>query len=142
MEDNKSKTGDAPNYITRTSADDINYVNRDITGEPNNYQIPLVDTTASTSTSTFPQYGPEIIQSFEFKETEDGNFIEVVKRQKVEKNWSYSISLEPNLKDKIFKEIYGISTDDNGNRTLQLIRTIEGKINPAYHVEESCEFDE
>jgi hypothetical protein len=42
----------------------------------------------------------------------------------------------------VFKEIYGITRGDDGKKTLKLLRTIEGSVNPGHYVEECIEFPE
>ena len=104
-----------------------------------------IGTTTTTGTVFINEFsgGETITESFEFKKTHDGNFIEVVKRQKMTRNYHFTTgwSTEPE-KDRVWKEIYGIFTGENGRQELQLIRTIEGKVTPAYLVEEDVEFDE
>lgn len=104
-----------------------------------------IDFTTSTSgTFIFDQfYGSEIkIISFDFKETSDGNFIEVVKRQEPSTNITYTVYWPHQNSSRVWKEIYGIFNDEKGVPKLQLIRTIEGKITPAYTVEEEINFEE
>ena len=100
----------------------------------------LDDSILTNSTSTFALIaGGEItIDSFEFKETSDGNFIEVVKRQKPSDNITYTVSWDVVQKDKVWKEIYGVT----GTQELKLINTINALVTPAHHVSESIEFEE
>lgn len=94
--------------------------------------------TTTTGTFMFSSFGEETIESFQFKETSDGNFIEVVKRQKPnQKVWP-----QRELSDRVFKEIYGITRGEDGKKTLRLLRTIDAKVTPGHYVEESVEFPE
>lgn len=109
----------------------------------------LLNTTSAgidftTSISGIDQFSGSDIKliSFDFKETSDGNFIEVVKRQELSINITYTIYCPPQNSARVWKEIYGIFKDENGVSKLQLIRTIEGKITPAYSVEEEIDFEE
>lgn len=97
--------------------------------------------TIGTSTSYNSIEGEITIESFEFKETKKGNFIEVVKRQKSVDNSWVNYSTYP-LVDKVFKEIYGITRDENGKKTLKLLETINAKVTPGYYTEENIEFPE
>ncbi|MEK6829881.1 MAG: hypothetical protein AABY15_07210 [Nanoarchaeota archaeon] len=98
---------------------------------------------ATTTTGTFniSSIGETTIESFEFKETSDGNFIEVVKRQKTSSYFQLAIWPPQEPVDRVFKEIYGVTTNDKGERQLQLIKTIEGKVTPGHYVDESIEFN-
>ena len=98
----------------------------------------------NSTTNTFTiSFGGEITtESFEFKETSDGNFIEVVKRQKPYNNITYTTNWGVVQKDKIWKEIYGVSFKEDGTQELQLLKTINAEVIPAHHVEESIEFEE
>jgi hypothetical protein len=100
----------------------------------------IMDTT--NGTFMFNSFGETTIDSFEFKETSDGNFIEVIKRQK--SNPTYTLAVWPPKEpgDRVFKEIYGITRGEDGKKTLRLIRTIEGLITPGHYVKESVEFPE
>lgn len=117
---------------TATTGEDIMFTN--------------IDTTSSTTfiwTDHNFNTNEITIDSFNYKETDDGNFIEVVKRQEPMQSMispGYEFNYEP-PKDRVWKEVYGISTGEDGNRSLQLLRTIEGKVTPAYTVEESVEFE-
>lgn len=83
------------------------------------------------------------IESFSFKETGDGNFIEVVKRQKPNPNFHLTYGWQQAApKDRVFKEIYGVLTNDKGQRQLQLMKTIEGSVTPGHYVDETVEFDD
>jgi len=97
-----------------------------------------------TTTGTFTLgnllSGEITIESFEFKETNDGNFIEVVKRQK--SNSVYTVYPPQDVPDRVWKEIYGIKRGKSGKKELHLIKTIEGHVTPGHYVEESVEFDE
>jgi hypothetical protein len=98
--------------------------------------------TTTTGTFAFSSFGEETIESFQFKETSDGNFIEVVKRQKP--NSTYTLAVWPPREpvDRVFKEIYGITRGEDGKKTLQLLRTIEAEVTPGHYVKESFEFPE
>ena len=98
--------------------------------------------TTTTGTFIFSSFGEETIESFQFKETSDGNFIEVIKRQKPNQNYQLAVWPPRELVDRVFKEIYGITRGDDGKKTLKLLRTIEGSVNPGHYVEESIEFPE
>lgn len=98
--------------------------------------------TSTANTLTFNQFDGEVtIESFEFKTTEDGNFIEVVKREKP--NPYITLTVYPPIEpvDRVYKEIYGVMSED-GLPTLKLIRTIEGNVTPGHYVDESVDFDE
>jgi len=84
----------------------------------------------------------ETIESFQFKETSDGNFIEVVKRHKP--NPTYTLATYPPIEtsDRVFKEIYGITRGEDGKKTLKLLRTIEAEVTPGHYVKESIKFPE
>jgi len=82
------------------------------------------------------------IQSFEFKQTSDGNFIEVIKRQLPNTNLYVGAWPPPSDVPRVWKEIYGVTTEGTGTRNLQLIRTIEGKVTPAHFVDEDVDFEE
>lgn len=75
------------------------------------------------------------IETFNFIETQDGNFIEVVKRQTIScyltPNWPTTAAI-----DRVWKEIYGISRNEKGKKELKLIKSIEGKVTPRHYVEE------
>lgn len=81
------------------------------------------------------------IVSFEFKQTSDGNFIEVVKRQMPSPN--LQLAVWPPRPDvaRVWKEIYGVTTEGTGTRNLQLIKTIEAKVTPAHYVDEDIDFE-
>ena len=96
-----------------------------------------------TTTSTGFLFEPEVkIDSFKFLETEEGNFIEVVKRQAPAPY--ATIGTWPPRKgvDRVWKEIYGILKNDAGKKELRLIKSIEGSITPGHYVEEKVEFPE
>lgn len=98
---------------------------------------------STTATFAFSSFGEESIDSFQFKETSDGNFIEVVKRQKPNPNFYVAAVWPPREPlDRVFKEIYGITRGEDGKKTLKLLRTIEGNITPGHYVEEKVEFPE
>ena len=98
--------------------------------------------TTTTTSLIWNQWGGEVtIESFEFKETEDGNFIEVVKREKPNPNVTLTIWPAQEQVDKVYKEIYGVMTKD-GRKVLELIKTIEGNVSPGHYVDESIDFDE
>ena len=83
------------------------------------------------------------IDSFEYQKTSDGNFIEITKRQApmispISNGMNFNFNPPT---DRVWKEIYGIGLDESGSQGLQLIRTIEGKVTPAYSVEEEVEFE-
>jgi hypothetical protein len=93
-----------------------------------------------TTDTTFIIQGGEIItESFEFKQTDGGNFIEVIKREKPNPN--FWVGYYPQ-KDRVFKEIYGITRGEGGKKVLQLLRTIEAEVIPGHYVEEKIEFPE
>lgn len=113
-----------------------------ITGYTNNmtFNTNNFNRTTSTSSFIFDQWVAEVtVESFEFKKTSDGNFIEVVKRQKPNLNNTTYLCQEQ--LDRVWKEIYGV-TSEGGRQVLKLIQTIEGKVNPGHYVEESVDFDE
>jgi hypothetical protein len=98
--------------------------------------------TTTSNTFIFNQFGGEItVESFEFKQTDDGNFIEVVKREKPNPNFTLTIYPPQEQIDRVWKEIYGITSED-GRQVLKLIQTIEGSVTPGHYVEESIDFDE
>jgi len=98
--------------------------------------------TSTSNTFIINQWGGEITtESFEFKETEDGNFIEVVKRQKPNPYVTLTVYPPQEQLDRVFKEIYGVMTED-GKQVLKLIKTIEGSVSPGHYVDESIDFDE
>jgi hypothetical protein len=99
-----------------------------------------------TSTNSFfiNTVGEITIDSFEFKQTSDGNFIEVVKRQmpiELPMNPQTTWPPRPTNIPIVWKEIYGVTTDGTGTRNLQLIQSIEGKVTPAHHVDEKIQFE-
>lgn len=98
--------------------------------------------TTTTGNFTLSSFGEETIESFQFKETSQGNFIEVVKRQKP--NPTYTLATWPPREsvDRVFKEIYGITRGEDGKKTLKLLRTIDANVTPGHYVEESIEFPE
>lgn len=93
----------------------------------------------STTTSTFmiSPFGHATVEKSLFKETSNGNFIEVVKRQNPNPNYHL---LEQS--DRVFKEIYGITKGDDGQDILKLIQIIEGSVTPAHYVGETVSFPE
>lgn len=101
-------------------------------------------TSTITDTFTYDLFNDSkvTIDSFEFKQTSDGNFIEVIKRQMP--NPYSQISIYPPRPDvpRVWKEIYGVISDDSGARNLQLIRTIEGKVSLGHYVDEDVSFEE
>lgn len=95
-------------------------------------------------TSTFitnNNYDEATVESFEFKETSDGNFIEIVKRQKPNPNITYTTFPHYEKPDRVWKEIYGIKRNESGKKKLQLIQKIDGTITPGHYVEEEIEFE-
>lgn len=101
----------------------------------------------TTTTTGFLSGNPNeiTIDSFDFKVTSDGNFIEVVKRQEPDTRITYTVNFnisEQTTKDRVWKEIYGMSINDAGKRELKLIRTIEGEVSPGHYVEERVEFND
>ena len=102
----------------------------------------VVGTTTTTGTFYINSYGEATVESFEFKETSDGNFIEVVKRQKPTSNFQLAVWPPREPQDRIYKEIYGVKRNECGKKTLTLLRTIEGAITPGHYVEESVDFPE
>lgn len=101
-----------------------------------------IGTSTTTQNFTINSFGEETIEGFQFKETSDGNFIEVVKRQKP--NPTYTLAAWPPREpsDRVFKEIYGITRGEDGKKTLKLLRTIDANVTPGHYVEESIEFPE
>jgi len=96
-----------------------------------------------TSTNTYMNIGPKTtIESFEFKETSDGNFIEVIKRQMPNQNMQLLVWPPREASPRVWKEIYGVYFKEDGTQELQLLKTIEAEVTPAHQVEESVEFKE
>lgn len=104
-------------------------------------KITFTNSNTSLGTCTINTVGEIIIDSFEFKETSDGNFIEIIKRQKPTNNFTYTVTWDVIQKDRVWKEIYGVTTNGTGARDLQLLQTIEAKVTPAHHVDEKIEFE-
>jgi len=98
--------------------------------------------TTTGGTFILSSFGEETIESFQFKETIDGNFIEVVKRQKPNSNFQLAVWPPKEPSDRVFKEIYGITRGEDGKKTLKLLRTIEASVTPGHYVDESFEFPE
>lgn len=97
------------------------------------------------TTTTFTGFllGSEVkIESFKFLETEEGNFIEVVKRQAPAPYATIATWPPRQSVDRVWKEIYGILRNDAGKKELRLIKSIEGSITPGHYVEEKVEFPE
>jgi len=103
--------------------------------------ITFTDSITSTGTFIINTGGEITIDSFEFKETSDGNFIEIIKRQKPNTDFTYTFNWGVEQKDRVWKEIYGVTTNGTGARDLQLLQTIEAKVTPAHHVDEKIEFE-
>jgi hypothetical protein len=82
------------------------------------------------------------IESFNFLETHDGNFIEIVKRQAPNPYTTLAVWPPRANVDRVWKEIYGISRNENGKKELKLIKSIEGTVTPGHYVEEKIEFQE
>jgi len=80
--------------------------------------------------------------SFDFKQTEDGNFIEVVKRQEPNPNFHVAMWPSQEQKPRVWKEIYGVSSYEKGNRILLLIKTVDADVTLGHYVDESFDFDE
>ena len=99
-------------------------------------------TTTTSSTFTIENTSEIEIVSFDFKETSDGNFIEVIKRQMPNPNFTLTLYPPREPVARIWKEIYGVSTGADGNRTLNLIKVIVGDVTPGHYVEEGVSFDE
>ncbi len=96
-------------------------------------------TTTTSSSLIFNSNTSEIKTiSFEFKQTDDGNFIEVVKRQEPNPNITYTIWPSQNEVARVWKEVYGVSEKNE----LVLIKTIEGNLTPGHYVEEDISFNE
>lgn len=115
------------------------YTTDTVLGGDSNFSI---GTSTTTGTFTFNSLGEDTIESFQFKETSDGNFIEVVKRQKPNANYTLAVWPPREPSDRVFKEIYGITRGEDGKKTLKLLRTIDAKVTPGHYVEESIEFPE
>ncbi len=98
--------------------------------------------TTTTGNFTLSSFGEESIESFQFKETSDGNFIEVIKRQKPNPTYTLAVWPPREPSDRVFKEIYGITRGEDGKKTLKLLRTIEAEVTPGHYVEESVKFSE
>jgi len=94
------------------------------------------------SLTSFDFISEEKIESFKFIETNDGNFIEVIKRIKSSYPFSFTTTNFSNPLDRVVKELYGISRGKDGKKQLSLIKSIEGNIKPGYYVDESFEFNE
>lgn len=97
----------------------------------------------TTTTSTGFLFGAEVkVESFKFMETDEGNFIEVVKRQAPTPYTTIATWPPRQGVDRVWKEIYGILRNDAGKKELRLIKSIEGSITPGHYVEEKVEFPE
>jgi len=103
--------------------------------------ITFTDSITSTGTFIINTGGEITIDSFEFKETSDGNFIEIIKRQMPNPNFTLSVWPPRDPSPRIWKEIYGVTINGTGARDLQLLQTIEAKVTPAHHVDEKIEFE-
>lgn len=98
----------------------------------------LDGTTITTSTFLITNTSEIETLNFEFKQTDDGNFIEVVKKQEPNPNITLAVWPPQNQVARIWKEIYGISEKNE----LVLIKTIEGDFTPGHYVEDDISFDE
>jgi len=112
--------------------------NNTVSGET----ITFTSTGTDASMFTISNGGEITIESFEFKETSDGNFIEIIKRQAPNAHFTLAIWPPREPVDTVWKEIYGVSFKEDGTQELQLIKTIEATITPSHYVEESIEFEE
>ncbi len=106
-----------------------------ITGSSSTAGISIGGTSTTSTYVVYNAYGEAVVESFEYKQTNEGNFIEVIKRQKPCDSLWVGAWPPQDRQDRVFKEVYGIK--DN---KLQLIRTIEGMVRPGYYVDESVEF--
>lgn len=104
------------------------------------YNDGTTTTTTTTTTGYLIDQGEITIDKFEFKETSDGNFIEITKRQKPNPNYTLAIWPPAQQTDRVWKEIYGI-TGDNNKKELKLIKKIEGKVMRGHYVDEEVIFE-
>lgn len=92
---------------------------------------------ASTSTSTVIIQDMKKLESVEFIENEEGNFMEITYSLTPNYNFTTtSLTINPPAK-RMIKERYGVV---DGN--MQLIKTIHGKENPGYYVGPTTEWEE
>ena len=97
----------------------------------------IVSTTSTDYSFGFDTSSPITIESFEYKTTDDGNFIEVVKRQAPNPNVTLAVWPPRPQVDSVWKEIYGVV-----DGKLELIRTIQGTVTPGHYVDEQIDFEE
>lgn len=94
-------------------------------------------TSTTSAYVIYNAYGEATVEGFEFKQTNEGNFVEVIKRQKPSNNLWVGTWPPQDPKDRVFKEVYGIK-----NNKLELIKTIEAEVIPGHYVDEAIEFPE
>ena len=96
------------------------------------------DLGGTSTTSTFIIQDTKQVESVEFIENEEGNFMEITYSLTPNYNITYTVTWTVNPPAKrMVKERYGVV-----NGKMQLIKTIYGKENPGYYVPPSVEWEE
>jgi hypothetical protein len=100
--------------------------------------INIGEGTTSTSISTFTIQDEKKLESVNFIENEEGNFIEITYSLISNYNLTYTVTFTVNPPAKrMVKERYGVV-----DGKMQLIKTIYGKENAGYYVPASTEWEE